>query len=78
MESSRDLEENFTCKVLFELYGTFHPIKPHNSSLVRLSLENLYHNLFSDLDLEHQDRFISRFFDMKGFTLTVSIVIEPV
>ena len=28
-----------------------------------------YHNLFSDLDLEHPDR--SRFFDLNGFTLTI-------
>ena len=27
-----------------------------------------YHNLFSDLDLEHPDR--SRFFDLKGYILT--------
>ena len=51
----------FHRQILFELYGTFHPIKSHNSSLARLSLENLYHNLFSDLDLEHPDRFYRDF-----------------
>ena len=51
----------FADEILFELFGTFHPIKPHNSSLVRLSVENLYHNLFSDLDLEHPDTFYSDF-----------------
>ena len=55
-------------KILSELYRTFHPINTHNKTLVRLSPENLYHNLFSDLDLEHPDR--SRFLDLKGYTLT--------
>ena len=31
-------------------YDTFHPINTHNSPLVGLSRENLYHSLFSDLD----------------------------
>ena len=61
MKSSRELVLNFNGKILFELYGTFDSIKPDNSSLVRLSLENLYHNLFSDLDLEHPDRFYRDF-----------------
>ena len=61
MESSIQLEYDFIGKNLFELYGSFHPIKPHNNLLVGLSLKNLYHNLFSDLDLEYQDRFYRNF-----------------
>ena len=57
-EKFKRARKKFIVKILFELYETFHPIKPHNS----LSLENLYHNLFSDLDLEHPDRFDRDFF----------------
>ena len=56
MDNSRELG-----KILFELYETFHPIKPHDCLWIRLSLENIYHNLFSDLDLEHPDRFYHDF-----------------
>ena len=36
-----------------------------------LSLENLYHNHFSDL--EHPDRFYRDFFYFNGFTLLINI-----
>ena len=53
--------KKFAGEILFELSWSFHPMNTHNNSLVRLSLENLYHNLFSDLDLEHPDRFYRDF-----------------
>ena len=46
-------------RAISELYEIFHPINTHNISLVRL--KNLYHYLFSDLYLEHPDRFYRDF-----------------
>ena len=31
VDSSRELELNFSADIFFELYGIFHPITPHNS-----------------------------------------------
>ena len=52
MESPIELEYNFADEILFELSWTFHPINVHNSSLVRLSLEYLYHSLFQIWSLQ--------------------------
>ena len=38
-----------------------------------MSLKNLYHNLFSDLDLEHPDRFYGDF-DLNGLTLPITVI----
>ena len=38
-----------------KLYGIFHTIKPHNNSLVRLSLEHLYHILGIQVYFETPD-----------------------
>ena len=68
------LDENFKrAQIKFHrqnfIRAFFYPINTHNSSLARLSLENLYHNLFSDLYLEPPDRF----FDLNGFTLAMAV-----
>ena len=51
------LIEIFSDSLSNELFCGFHPINTHNGSLIRPSLENLYYNLFSDLDLEPPNRF---------------------
>ena len=48
----------------------------HTGSLVRLSLENLYHNVFFRFGFLACRSMLSRFFYLNGFTLTISQIIS--
>ena len=50
MKSFRKLNYNFAGDILIEPSRTCHQINPHIRFYVRLSGENLYHKLFSDLN----------------------------